>query len=66
MEVLLKEREDKCVGVLLKEGEDKFVVVGVGVVALAGAVDVAMCAREMLRNQLTNWTRSLTTTILVR
>ena len=56
------------VEVLLKEGEDKCVVAGVavGVVALVKAVDVAMCARETWRNQLNNWTRSLTITILVR
>jgi hypothetical protein len=68
VEVLLKEGEDKCAEVLPKEGEDKCVVAGVavGVVALAKAVDVAMCARETWRNQRNNWTRSLTTTILVR
>ena len=70
MEVLLKEGEVKCAEVLPKEGEDKCVVagvaVGVGVVALVKAVDVAMCERETWRNQLNNWTRSLTITILVR
>jgi len=68
VEVLLKEGADKCAEVLPKEGEDKCVVAGVavGVVALVKAVDVAMCARETWRNQLNNWTRSSTTTILAR
>lgn len=67
MEALLKEEVVKCVEVLLKEGEVRCEVaaVAVGVAALVRAVDVAMCAREMWRNQPNNWTRSLITTILV-
>ena len=68
VEVLLKEGEVKCAEVLPKEEEDKCMVAGVavGIVALVKAVEVAMCERETWRNQLNNWTRSLTTTILVR
>jgi hypothetical protein len=67
VEVLFKE-EDKGVVVLLKEGEGKCAAVdaAVAVVALFRAVAVAMCARVMRRNQLNNWTRTLTTTTLVR
>ena len=67
VEVLLKEGEVKCAEVLPKE-EDKCMVAGVavGIVALVKAVDVAMCERETWRNQLNNWTRSSTTTILAR
>ena len=67
VEVLFKE-EDKGVVVFLKEGEGKCAAVAaaVAVVALFRAVAVAMCARVMWRNQPNNWTRTLTTTTLVR
>jgi hypothetical protein len=60
--------EDKGVLVFLKEGEGKCAAVAVAVaaVALFRAVDVAMCAGVMQRNQPNNWTRNLTTTTLVR
>ncbi|GJN29113.1 hypothetical protein PR202_gb17306 [Eleusine coracana subsp. coracana] len=60
------------VEVLLKEGEEKGVVVLVAVgVALVRGVGVGMgvaimCERHLWKNQRNNWTRSLTTTILVR
>jgi hypothetical protein len=62
------------VEVLLKEGEEKGVVVVLAVgVPLVRAVDVGvdvdvaiMCERRLWGRQLNNWTRSLTTIILVQ
>lgn len=66
VEVLFKE-EDKGVVVLPKEGEGKCVAADAAVAVVAfRAADVAMCARVMQRSQPNNWTRSLTTTTLVR
>jgi hypothetical protein len=59
------------VEVLLKEGEKGVVVVLAVGVPLVRAVDVGvyvaiMCERRLWGRQLNNWTRSLTTIILVQ